>query len=70
MEHSRQRAQGCVDEQLTHSDDALLLHPARSVVKLDKLHCHLVVDWQQELLPCFEFGLQLSALFIRQIWGS
>lgn len=59
-----------VDGQFAHSDDALLLHPAWGVMKFNKLHCHLVVDWQQELLPCFELGFQLSALFIRQIWGG
>ncbi len=43
-----------VVEVLTHSDDTLLLHPARGVVEIYKLHCHLVVDGQQEFLPCFE----------------
>lgn len=59
-----------VHDVLTHSDDTLLLHPARSVVELHKLHRHLVVDGQQELLPRFELQLQLSALFVRQFWGS
>lgn len=38
----------------THSDDTLLLHPPRGVMEIYKLHCHLVVDGQQELLPGFE----------------
>lgn len=55
---------------LTHSDDTLLLHPARGVMELHKLHRHLVVDGQQELFSCFELQLQLSALFVRQFWGG
>ena len=55
---------------LTHSDDTLLLHPARGVMELHKLHRHLVVDGQQELLPRFKLQLKLSALFVRQFWGS
>lgn len=50
-----------------HSDDAFLLHPARSVMKLDELHCHLVVDGHEKLFPRFELRLQLSALFVRQL---
>lgn len=44
----------CVDEAHTYSDDTLLLHPAWGVMEVYKLHCHLVVDGQQEFLPCFE----------------
>lgn len=60
----------CVDEMHTHSDDTLLLHPAWGVMEVYKLHCHLVVDGQQEFLPCFELQLKFSALFVRQFWGS
>lgn len=55
-------------EEFPHSDDAFLLHPTRSVMKLDELHCHLVVDGHEELFPFFEFPLQVSALFVRQLW--
>lgn len=59
-----------VDEAHTHSDDTLLLHPAWGIMEICKLHCHLVVDGQQELLPGFELCLQLSALLVRQLRGS
>lgn len=35
----------------THSYDTLLLHPARCVVQVSKLHGYLVVNGNQEFLP-------------------
>lgn len=59
-----------VNEMHTYSDDTFLLHPAWGVMEVHELHCHLVVDGQQEFLSGFELRLKFPALFVRQFWGS
>ncbi|TNN86772.1 hypothetical protein EYF80_002955 [Liparis tanakae] len=45
-----------------HRYDALLLHATRRVVEVRKLHGHLVVDGQEELLALLQLALQLFTL--------
>lgn len=49
-----------------HRDDTFLLHAARGVMQVSKVHGHLVIYGQQELLPGLELLLQLLALPLRQ----
>lgn len=53
-----------------HRNNTFLLHPARRVMQVNKLHCHLVVDREQELLPLPQLGLQILTFLLWQFWTS
>lgn len=52
---------------LSYRDDALLQHPTRRVVEVGKLHCHLVVDGQQQVLPGLQLPLQVFAVLVGEL---
>ena len=53
-----------------HRYYTLLLHATRGVMEVCKLHGHLVVDGQEELLSLLQLGLQLFTFRGIQLWGS
>lgn len=51
----------------SYRDDALLQHPAGCVLEVGKLHRHLVVDGQQQVLPGLQPALQVLAVLVREL---
>ena len=54
----------------THVNDPLLLHAARGVVQVCKLHGHLVVDGKEELLSLLQLALQFLPLSHAELGGT
>lgn len=51
----------------TYGNDPLLQHVTRCVVQVSELHCHLVVDGEQQVLPGLQLAFQLFPVLVREL---
>lgn len=57
----------CVPVGDPYRNDSLLQHVARRVMQVGELHCHLVVDGEQQVLPGLQLALQLFPVLVREL---
>lgn len=53
-----------------YRNDSFLQHVARCVVQVSELHCHLVVDGEQQVLPGLQLALELLPVLVRKLGFS
>lgn len=52
-----------------YRNDSLLQHVAWCVMQVGELHCHLVVDGEQQVLSGLQLALQLPAVLVGELGG-